>query len=51
MDGVFDIETAQRELKVAQEMAHYQHLDDKKLAKEIKQLEKEMLSCANNLEF
>jgi len=51
IDGVFDIETAQRELKVAQEMAHYQHLDDKKLAKEIKLLEKEMLACAKNLEF
>jgi len=51
IDGVFDIETAQKELKVAQEMAHYQHLDDKKLAKEIKQLEKEMLACAKNLEF
>ncbi|BCB26899.1 UvrABC system protein B [Sulfurimicrobium lacus] len=51
IDGVFDIETAQKELKVAQEMAHYEHLDDKKLAKEIKQLEKEMLACAKNLEF
>jgi excinuclease ABC subunit B len=51
IDGVFDMETAQRELKVAQELAHYQHLDDKKLTKEIKQLEKEMLACARNLEF
>ncbi|MFN3397627.1 MAG: excinuclease ABC subunit UvrB [Sulfurimicrobium sp.] len=51
IDGVFDIETAQKELKVAQEMAHYEHLDDKKLAREIKQLEKEMRACAKNLEF
>ncbi|MCE5180491.1 MAG: excinuclease ABC subunit UvrB [Betaproteobacteria bacterium] len=51
IDGVFDIETAQQELKVAQELAAYQHLDDKKLAKEIKSLEKEMLECARNLEF
>ncbi|HUW49842.1 MAG TPA: excinuclease ABC subunit UvrB [Sulfuricella sp.] len=51
IDGVFDIETAQQELKVAQELAVYQHLDDKKLAKEIKFLEKEMLECARNLEF
>ena len=51
IDGVFDIEAAQKELKVAQELAHYEHLDDKKLAKEIKQLEKEMLACAKNLEF
>ena len=51
IDGVFDIETAQRELKVAQELASYQHLDEKKLTREIKQLEKEMLECAKNLEF
>ena len=51
IDGVFDIETAQKELKVAQELAHYQHLDEKKLTREIKQLEKEMLACAKNLEF
>jgi len=51
IDGVYDIETAQRELKVAQELASYKHLDEKKLTKEIKQLEKEMLACAKNLEF
>ncbi|MDD5403605.1 MAG: excinuclease ABC subunit UvrB [Sulfuricella sp.] len=51
IDGVFDIETAQKELKVAQEMAHYEHLDDKNLAREIKLLEKEMRDCAKNLEF
>jgi len=51
IDGVYDIETAQRELKTAQELASYKHLDEKKLTKEIKQLEKEMLACAKNLEF
>ena len=51
IDGVFDIETAQQELKVAQELAAYKHLDEKKLTREIKQLEKEMLACAKNLEF
>ncbi|MFA5242426.1 MAG: excinuclease ABC subunit UvrB [Sulfuricella sp.] len=51
IDGVFDLETAQKELKVAQELAHYQHLDEKVLTREIKQLEKEMLACARNLEF
>ncbi|MDP2198037.1 MAG: UvrB/UvrC motif-containing protein, partial [Sulfurimicrobium sp.] len=51
IDGVFDLETAQKELKVAQELAHYQHLDEKVLTKEIKQIEKEMLACARNLEF
>jgi len=51
IDGVYDIETAQKELKAAQELASYRHLDEKLLAKEIKQLEKEMLACAKNLEF
>jgi excinuclease ABC subunit B len=51
IDGVYDIETAQRELQAAQEMASYQHLDEKKLTREIKQLEKEMLARAKNLEF
>jgi excinuclease ABC subunit B len=51
IDGVFDLESAQKELKVAQELAHYQHLDQKVLTKEIKQIEKEMLACAKNLEF
>ncbi len=51
IDGVYDIETAQKELKVAQELASYKNLDEKKLTREIKQLEKEMLACAKNLEF
>jgi excinuclease ABC subunit B len=51
IDGVFDLEAAQKELKVAQELAHYQHLDEKVLTREIKQIEKEMLACAKNLEF
>lgn len=51
IDGVYDIETAQQELKAAQELASYRHLDEKKLTKEIKALEKDMLACAKNLEF
>ena len=51
IDGVYDIETAQQELKAAQERTAYQHLDEKKLTKEIKRIEKEMLACAKNLEF
>ncbi len=51
IDGVYDIETAQTELKAAQELASYKQLDEKKLTKEIKVLEKEMLECAKNLEF
>ncbi len=51
IDGVYDIETAQRELKVAQEIAGYKRLTEKELTRELKQLEKEMLLCAKNLEF
>jgi len=51
IDGVFDIDTAQKELKIAQELAAYKHLDEKTLTREIKQMEKEMLVCARNLEF
>jgi excinuclease ABC subunit B len=51
IDGVYDVETAQQELKVAQELAHYKKLDEKQLTREIKQIEKEMLAAAKNLEF
>ena len=51
IDGVYDIEQAQQELKVAQEMASYGHLTEKELTREVKQLEKEMLVAAKNLEF
>jgi excinuclease ABC subunit B len=51
IDGVYDMETAEEELRVAQELAGYEHLTEKELTKEIKQLEKEMLACAKNLEF
>jgi len=51
IDGVYDAETAQRELKAAQETASYEAMSEKELAREIKRLEKEMQDCARNLEF
>jgi excinuclease ABC subunit B len=51
IDGVYDIETAREELKTAQKLAPYKHLDEKKLTGEIKRLEKDMLNAARNLEF
>ena len=51
IDGVYNIEQAQEELKAAQEMASYEHLTEKELTREVKQLEKEMLEAAKNLEF
>jgi len=51
IDGVYDPETAQRELKAAQQQAGYGAMSDKLLTKEIKRLEKEMADFARNLEF
>ena len=51
IDGVYDPETAQRELKVAQQQAGYGAMSEKLLTKEIKRLEKEMADFARNLEF
>ena len=51
IDGVYDVDTAQRELKAAQESARYESMSAHALAKEIKRLEKAMLEHAKNLEF
>jgi excinuclease ABC subunit B len=51
IDGVYDTETLQRELKVAQEAAKYEAMSEKALAREIKRLEKAMQDHAKNLEF
>lgn len=51
IDGVYNPETAQQELKVAQEVAAYQAMSEKDLAKEIERLEKSMMEHARNLEF
>jgi len=51
IDGVYDSENLQRELKVAQEAAKYEAMSEKALAREIKRLEKAMQDHAKNLEF
>ena len=51
IDGVYDMETARRELKVAQKQASYAAMDEKRLTREIKRIEKEMAERAKNLEF
>jgi excinuclease ABC subunit B len=51
IDGVYDAESAQRELKAAQEVATYEAMSERELAREIKRLEKEMLDYAKNLDF
>jgi excinuclease ABC subunit B len=51
IDGVYDVEALNRELKVAQEAAKYEAMSEKALAREIKRLEKSMQEHAKNLEF
>lgn len=51
IDGVYDAESAQTELKAAQQRAVYEAMDEKTVAREIRRLEKEMLEHAKNLEF
>ena len=51
IDGVYDSESATRELKAAQQQAHYDAMSEKDLAKAIKWLEKAMQEHARNLEF
>ena len=51
IDGVYDQEEGKREMKAAQVMAGYGQMSEKQLMKEIKQVEKDMLEHAKNLEF
>ncbi len=51
IDGVYDDETAKRELKVSTQQARYTAMSEKQLTREIKRLEKEMGQFARNLEF
>jgi excinuclease ABC subunit B len=51
IDGMYDNESATRELKVAQEQARFEAMDAKTMAKTIKRLEKAMQEHARNLEF
>ena len=51
IDGIYNPDAANQELKAAQTRAKYQVMSEKDLAKEIKRVEKDMLSAARNLEF
>jgi excinuclease ABC subunit B len=51
IDGVYSTGTAQQELKAAQVRARYDAMNEVQLAKELRQLEKQMLAAAKNLEF
>jgi excinuclease ABC subunit B len=51
IDGVYDPEQAAAELQAAQDEARYESMSERQIAREIRQLEKQMLECARNLEF
>jgi excinuclease ABC subunit B len=51
IDGVYDAEGAQQELKAAQSRAKYEAMSEKDLSREIRRLEKDMMAAARNLEF
>jgi excinuclease ABC subunit B len=51
IDGVYDAEAGKKELKAAQVLSDYKHMTEKQFLKEIKQIEKNMLDAAKNLEF
>jgi excinuclease ABC subunit B len=51
IDGVYDMDEERRTLKAAQTKARYESMPEKDLEKELKQLEKQMLDAAKNLEF
>ena len=51
IDGVYDLENAQRETEALKTKARYDAMSEKELAKELKLLEKQMLGAAKNMEF
>ncbi|MBI2293743.1 MAG: UvrB/UvrC motif-containing protein, partial [Betaproteobacteria bacterium] len=51
IEGVYDAQEAQQQLKVAQAETAYERMSEKDLAREIKRVEKSMLDAARNLEF
>jgi len=51
LDGIYDPQLAQQQLKAAQTQAVYQAMSEKELTREVKRREKEMLDAAKNLEF
>jgi excinuclease ABC subunit B len=51
IEGIYDPQQSHLLLQAAQDQARYEHLSEKQVAREIKQLEKQMLDHARNLEF
>jgi len=51
IEGAYDADAAHYAQKAAQDLAVYQAKDEKTLARDLKRLEKDMLTAAKNLEF
>ncbi|MCX7142097.1 MAG: helicase-related protein, partial [Proteobacteria bacterium] len=51
IEGFYDRDQAQFDLKAAQDQARYEAMTEKQMAREMKRLEKQMLDHARNLEF
>ncbi len=51
IEGVYDPDEAKKEQRAAQARAKYEAMPEKDLERELKQLEKQMLDAAKNLEF
>jgi excinuclease ABC subunit B len=51
IEGVYDAEGAALERKAEQDEARYEAMSEKQIAREIRQLEKDMIGHARNLEF
>jgi excinuclease ABC subunit B len=51
IEGVYNSQQVDQQLKAAEAQARYETMSEKQLAKEIRQIEKQMLEHARNLEF
>ena len=51
IEGVYDPDEAKREQRAAQAKAKYEAMPEKDMERELKQLERQMLEAAKNLEF
>jgi len=51
IDGVYDAGQASADRRAAQDVARYETMSERQVARELRQLEKQMLESARNLEF
>jgi excinuclease ABC subunit B len=51
IEGVYDSQQVDQQLKAAEAQARYETMSEKQLAKEIRQIERQMIEHARNLEF